>query len=122
MYRASTTRDSPVNTTAEVRGRPPPEDSPRPVTRQVSDLDDLAVGRGDDLAADRPEAGDPQGDVLDRATGRLRHAGDLDADNVAEAVLPLTGDEQPGDDILDKSLQAKPERSPDHAARSDPPP
>ena len=86
------------------------DDRPGPVPRQVGDLDDLAVGRGDDLAADRPDPGDPQGHVLDRPGDLLIHAGDRDTDDVAEAVLPLPGDEQASPDVLDEPLQAKPQR------------
>jgi len=92
-----------------------------PVPRQVGDLDDLAVGRGDDLAADRPDPGDPQGDVLHRAGDRLRYAGYRDADDVAEAELPLPGDEQPGADVLDESLQAETQRGAEQGGRRDQP-
>src|SRR5580692_7645559 len=86
------------------------DDGPRPVTGKVGHLDYLTVGRDDDLAADRPDAGDPEGDVLDRAEGRLRYPGDRYPDYVAEAVLALAGDEEPGPDVLDEALQAEAER------------
>src|SRR5215468_3653053 len=83
---------------------------PGPVPGHVGDLHDLAVRRGDDLAAHRADPGDPQRDVLDRAGDLLRHAGDPNADDVAEAVLPLPGEEEPGADVLDEALQAEPDR------------
>src|SRR5579875_822705 len=93
------------------------DDGPRPVAGQVGDLDDLAVRRGDDLAVDRPDAGDSERDLLDRPDGRLGHPGDGDADHVAEAVLPLAGDEEPGADVLDEPLQAEAERGADQRRR-----
>ena len=45
-----------------------------------------------------------------RADGGLRHAGDRDPDHIAEAVLALGGDEESGPDVLDKPLQAEPQR------------
>ena len=44
------------------------DDGPRPVPGQVGDLGDLAVRGDDDLAAHRADAGDPEGDLLDRPT------------------------------------------------------
>jgi hypothetical protein len=85
------------------------DDGSGPVAGQIGHLRDLAVGSGDDLAADRPDTGDTEGDVLDGADGRLRHPGNRNPDDVTEAVLAFRGDEEPGTDVRDKSLQAEPQ-------------
>ena len=72
------------------------DDGSGPVPGEVGDLLDRAVREDDDLPVDGAEPGDAQGDVLDGA----RHAGcrseDGDPDHVAEPVLPLGDDEEPG--------------------------
>src|SRR6185312_1602584 len=79
----------------------------------------LAVRGDDDLTAHRPDAGHPERDLLDRADRGLRHAGDRDPDDVAEAVLPLPGDEKARADVLDEALQAEPEGGADQRGGRD---
>src|SRR5439155_25458984 len=95
------------------------DDGSRPVPRQVGDLNDLAVRCGDDLAANRAEACDPERDVLDGPGDRLLHARGPDRNDVAEAVLPLPRDEEPGADVLDKSLQAETQGGAEQGGRRD---
>ena len=86
---------------------------------RLTTLTICAVRHGDDLAVGRAHPGDAQGDVLDGAGGRLAGADDADRDDVAEAVLPLGDDEEPGEHVADDPLGAEAEPDAEHRRRGD---
>ena len=90
------------------------DDGRGPALAVVADLQDLAVPDVPDDAAAVTQPGDAQPDRLDRADGA--HAG---VDEVADAVLVLEDEEDPGQEVLHERLGAEAQGDPDDARARD---